>query len=188
MSVSEVGWTPGQPATEVRAFDTVQSRKGYSGLYQFGGTFNPGKFTSTNSVTPVSGNYVIYGMASQSLWRVAPQSSTGLDATFGLDWSPSDRSRNNQQTTVGVRYNELLPLHLHNTVSVGYVRSGMNYRGDPRETALMQRRAAEHLVEVNALIKPTGWLLLQPVVQRFVQLGGAAGNATVFGFRSKVEF
>ncbi len=188
MSVSEIGWTPGQSATEVRSFDTVQSRQGLSGLYQFGGTYNPGKFASTNRGSPVSGNYVIYGMANQALWRSAPQSGKGPDATFGVDWSPGDRSRRNQQITAGLRYNELLPIRQHNTVSFGYVRSGVNYRGENAGVLLSQRRNAEHVLELNALVKPTGWLLLQPVVQRFIHSGGIAGNATVLGFRSKVDF
>jgi porin len=36
VSVYEIGFTPGQKAAAVRAFDNVQSRKDYSGLYQFG--------------------------------------------------------------------------------------------------------------------------------------------------------
>ncbi len=36
VSVSEIGFTPGKKATSMRAFDNVDSRKGYSGLYQFG--------------------------------------------------------------------------------------------------------------------------------------------------------
>ena len=188
MSVSEIGWTPGQSATEVRAYDTIQSRQGLSGLYRFGGTYNPGKFASSNSSSPVSGNYVIYGMVNQALWRSAPHSGKGPDATFGADWSAADRSRNNQQITAGLRYNELLPIRQHNTVSLGYIRSGINYRGENAGALLSQRRNAEHVLELNALIKPTGWLLLQPVVQRYIQSGGIAGNATVLGFRSKVDF
>ncbi|HSZ60278.1 MAG TPA: carbohydrate porin, partial [Terriglobales bacterium] len=34
VSVYEIGFTPGQKASAIRAFDNVQSRKGYSGLYQ----------------------------------------------------------------------------------------------------------------------------------------------------------
>src|SRR5207244_4336759 len=37
--------TPGLKATSVRAFDNIESRKGYSGLYQFGAAYNPGEFT-----------------------------------------------------------------------------------------------------------------------------------------------
>ena len=35
VSISEIGFTPGKKASSVRAFDNVESRKGYSGLYQF---------------------------------------------------------------------------------------------------------------------------------------------------------
>src|SRR5229473_678131 len=57
VSISEIGFTPGKNATTVRAFDTVESRKGYSGLYQFGASYNPGKFT-TSSGAIRSGNYL----------------------------------------------------------------------------------------------------------------------------------
>lgn len=36
VNVSEIGFTPGKNTSSVRAFDSVESRKGYSGLYQFG--------------------------------------------------------------------------------------------------------------------------------------------------------
>src|SRR6266446_3720411 len=52
VSVSEIGFTPGKKASSVRAFDDVEGRKGYSGLYQFGASYNPGKFTSPTSATP----------------------------------------------------------------------------------------------------------------------------------------
>ena len=51
--VSEIGFTPGQKATSVRAFDNIESREGYSGLYQFGAAYNPGEFTAPMSPTPV---------------------------------------------------------------------------------------------------------------------------------------
>ncbi|KRR04501.1 hypothetical protein CQ10_17480 [Bradyrhizobium valentinum] len=43
--VSEIGFTPGRNATSGTA-DNVESRKGYSGLYQFGVAYNPGDFTA----------------------------------------------------------------------------------------------------------------------------------------------
>jgi predicted permease len=82
MSVSEIGFTPGKNASSVRAFDNVESRKGYSGLYQFGASYNPGKFTSPTTLKPHSGNYLLYWMASQAIWRLDPKEAKGLDATF----------------------------------------------------------------------------------------------------------
>src|SRR6202043_1276462 len=87
VSVSEIGFTPGKKAAAVRAFDNVESRKGYSGLYQFGASYNPGKFTSPTSARPQSGNYLMYWMASQALWRLDPKEAKGLDGTFAYDWS-----------------------------------------------------------------------------------------------------
>ena len=73
VSISEIGITPGKKASSVRAFDDVEGRKGYSGLYQFGASYNPGKFTSPTSTIPRSGNYLLYWMASQALWRLDPK-------------------------------------------------------------------------------------------------------------------
>src|SRR5580692_11643119 len=81
MSVSEIGFTPGKNASSVRAFDSVESRKGYSGLYQFGASYNPAKFTKPGSATPQSGNYLLYWMATQVLWRMDPKEAKGLDGT-----------------------------------------------------------------------------------------------------------
>ncbi len=87
-TASEIGWTPGQRASTMHSFDTVSSRKGYTGLYKLGGVFNPGKFVSTKFTTRVSGNYVIYGQANQAVWRISPQSAKGLDVTAGVTYTP----------------------------------------------------------------------------------------------------
>src|SRR5258708_18034745 len=89
VSVSEIGLTPGKKASSVRAFDNVESRKGYSGVYQFGASYNPGKFTMPTSTRARSGNYLLYWMASQALRRVAPNEGQALGATFGYDRSPA---------------------------------------------------------------------------------------------------
>src|SRR3984893_7970545 len=61
MSVSEIGFTPGKKASSVRAFDNVENRKGYSGLYQFGASYNPARFTNPASAQSRSGNYLSTG-------------------------------------------------------------------------------------------------------------------------------
>src|SRR6266481_3391214 len=172
-------------ASLVRAFDNVESRKGYSGLYQFGASYNPGKFTSPTSATPRSGNYLLYWMASQALWRVDPKEARGLDATFAYDWSPPDVNRNNTLLTAGLRFNEPLPLHFHNTMSLGYVRNSLSKQFlSPGMTPWK----TEHGVEFNMLLDPLPMLLLQPVIQYYANVGGRAQRAVVFGFRTKVEF
>jgi porin len=185
VSISEIGFTPGREASSVRAFDTVESRKGYSGLYQFGASYNPGKFTKPFSTQTQSGNYLLYVMASQALWRVDPRGAKGLDGTFAYDWSPANINRNNTLLTAGLRFNEPLPLNIHNTMSLGYVRNSLSPQFLPVGTPAWK---TEQGVEFNALLDVLPMLLLQPVIQYYANVGGRTERAVVFGFRTKVEF
>ena len=182
--VSEIGFTPGRNATS-GTDDNVESRKGYSGLYQFGVAYNPGDFTAPLSPTPVSGNYLLYWKASQALWRADPKEARGLDAVLAIDWSPPNVNRNFMQLTAGLRFNEPLPLNIHNTMSLGYVRNSLSPQFLPPGTSAWK---TEHGVEFNALLDVLPMLLLQPVVQYYSNVGGGAQRAVVFGFRTKVEF
>jgi porin len=181
---SEIGFTPGQNARSARAFDDVESRKGYSGLYQFGAAYNPGNFTAPMSPTPVSGNYLLYWKASQALWRVDPKEARGLDATFAIDWSPTNVNRNFMQVTAGLRFNEPLPLGFHNTMSLGYVRNNLSSEFLPLG---MTAWKTEHGVEFNVLLL-CGPFLIQPVIQYYANVGAIGGHAFVAGFRTKIDF
>jgi len=184
VSVSEIGFTPGKKATSVRAFDNVETRKGYAGLYQFGASYNPAKFTTANGQKE-AGNFLLYWMASQALWRLNRNGSKGLDGTVAYDWSPPNINRNNTLFTAGLRFNEPLPLPIHNTMSVGYVQNRLSQQFVPQGTPAWK---PEHAVEFNALLDPLPMLLLQPVVQYYSNVGGGSHRAVVFGFRTKVEF
>lgn len=184
VSISEIGFTPGKKASGVRAFDNVEARKGYSGLYQFGASYNPGHFTTSRD-TKNSGNYLLYWMASQALWRIDPKGGKGLDATFAYDWSPGDLNRNNKELTAGLRFNEPLPLRIHNTMSLGYVRNSLSQQFRPTSTPSFQ---PENGFEFNTLLDPLPMLLLQPVVQYYANVGGRSQRVVVFGFRTKIEF
>jgi hypothetical protein len=185
VSVYEIGFTPGKKAASVRAFDNVNSRKGYSGLYRFGASYNPGLFTPASSTRPHSGNYLLYWMANQTLWRVDPKGAKGLDATLSYDWSPGHLSRNNTVLTAGLRFNEPLPFRMHNTMSAGYIRNGLSQQfvapGAPPFHA-------EQGVEFNALLDVAPMVLLQPVIQYYANPSGGTGRDVVIGFRAKVAF
>jgi carbohydrate-selective porin OprB len=183
VSISEIGFTPGKKASSVRAFDNVETRKGYSGLYQLGASYNPGQFKTLSSTKPTYGNYLLYWMASQALWRVDPREARGLDATLAYDWSQPDINRNNTIFTAGLRFNEPLPLRIHNTMSVGYVQNRLSQQFVPPGAPPWR---PEHAIEFNTLVHVAS-MLLQPVVQYYANAGGRTQNAIVFGFRVKVE-
>ena len=185
VSISEIGFTPGKKASSVGASDDVESRKGYSGQYQFGASYNPGKFTNPAGTNPRSGNYLLYWMANQALWRVNPKEGKGLDATVGYDWSPADTNLNNKQLTAGLRFNESIPLHIHNTVALGYVQNSLSSQFlSPHAAAWKEERA----VECNVRFDIAPMLTLQPVVQYYTNVAGSSQRAAVFGFRTRVEF
>jgi porin len=181
--VWEIGFTPGRNAASAPV-DDAGSRKGYSGVYQLGAAYNPGAFTAPLSPTPVSGNYLLYGKASQALWRVDPKEARGLDATFALDWSPPNNNRNFMQLTAGLRFNEPLPLHLHNTMSLAYVRNSLSPDFLSPGMAAWQ---TEHAIEFNVLLR-YGPFSLQPVLQYYANVGGIGGDAFVVGFRTQINF
>jgi carbohydrate-selective porin OprB len=124
-------------------------------------------------------------MASQALWRVDPHGGKGIDATVSYDWSPASVNRNNRQLTAGLRLNEPLPLRIHNTMSLGYVRNSLSSNFLPTGTPAWK---AEQGVEFNSLFDVGPMMLLQPVIQYYANVGGGVQRAVVFGFRTKVEF
>jgi hypothetical protein len=185
VSISEIGFTPGKKASSIRAYDNIESRKGYSGLYQFGASYNPGTFAIPTSTKPRSGNYLLYWQASQAVWRVDPKGGKGLDATLSFDWSPPDANRNNTQLVAGMRFNEPLPLRIHNTMSLGFVRNSLSQEFLPQGTGAWKE---EYGTEFNILFDVAPMVLLQPVIQYYANVGGGTQRAVVFGFRTKVEF
>jgi porin len=124
-------------------------------------------------------------MASQALWRVDPHEGKGLDVTVSYDWSPASVNRNNRQLTGGLRFNEPLPLPLHNTMSLGYVRNSLSSNF---LSSGMPAWQTEHGVEFNTLLDVAPMILIQPVVQYYSNVGGGVQRVVVFGFRTKVEF
>lgn len=124
-------------------------------------------------------------MATQALWRVNPKGGKGLDGTFAYDLSPPNLNRNNRMLTAGLRFNEPLPLPIHNTMSFGYVQNWLSQRFVPQGSPPWK---PEHAIEFNALLDPLPMLLLQPVIQYYSNAGARNGTALVFGFRTKIEF
>ena len=92
---------------------------------------------------------------------------------------------NNMLLTAGLRFNEPLPLRIHNTMSLGYVRNSLSPDFLPPG---MSSWKTEQGVEFNALLDLAPMLLLQPVIQYYADVGGGTNHAVVVGFRAKVEF
>jgi porin len=96
-------------------------------------------------------------MANQALWRVNPKEGKGLDATVGCDWSPAAINRNNMQLTAGLRFNEPIPLHIHNTIALGYVQNSLSSLFLPPDASAWK---AERAIECNVRLDVAPMLTL----------------------------
>jgi hypothetical protein len=62
-------------------------RKSHPSIFKVGAAYNGGKFTSAQGIQS-NGNYLIYAMGNQALYRAEAGSTCGLDGTIDYDWSP----------------------------------------------------------------------------------------------------
>jgi porin len=166
------------------------SGKSYPGVYKFGGVYNGGKFPDSAGRMS-NGNYLIYGMASQAVFRSDARSNRGLDATFGFDWSAGDVSRENVQITAGARFNAPFARREKDRIACALVYSKIS---DPfrnfGDLLGAPPLGSEKAFEINYSLQVTRYFLLQPTFQYYVDVGGnpKLSNAPVLGFRTKVTF
>jgi porin len=185
--VSEIGYLTDSPNLNASS----RSQKIYPGKYKFGASYNLGEFIDPVTGAKRSGNYLLYFMANQAVYRQEVGSNRGLDLDFAVDWSPDDVNRVNEQITGGFRYNGPIPRRAKDSVAVGIVYSKISDHFD--QSYVLQSLpvlGAEKAFEVNYLFQVTHWLALQPAVQYFAEVGADPhqGDAVVAGFRLKVTF
>jgi porin len=186
--VYEVGFT--HDAQDLAGQTSQRHGKTYPGTYKFGAAYNGGKFTNAAG-TQSKGNYLIYGMANQALYRSDAGSNRGLDATIGFDWSPGDLNKENSQITAGARYNGPIPSRPQDGVAFGFVYTKIS---DPFQSIGLPfgtpPLGSEKAIELNYGAQLTRCLLFQPVFQYYVDVGGNSQihNAAVLGFRTKINF
>jgi porin len=184
--VFEMGFLPHPPSAT-----TDPVRKTYPGLYRFGAVYNPGLFTNPLTQVTSHGNYLIYAMANQVLFRAQAGSDRGLDGFFTYDYSPTDVNQVNMETTFGVRYKGLSPRRATDSLGVSVIYSKVS---DIFNLVFLNEGApilgAEKVFEINYLFRITAWWDIQPGYQHYCAIGANQniGNASILGFRSKITF
>lgn len=137
------------------------------------------------------GNYLIYGMASQAVFRTDAGSNRGLDLTVGFDYSPGDVARENFQLTAGGRFNAPFTSRPKDRIGFAMVFTKIS---DPFSNFGVLHGApplgSEKAFELNYSLQVRPYWLIQPLFQHYVDVGGnaALANASVLGFRTKVNF
>lgn len=161
--------------------------KTYPGSYKFGATTNPGPFPNIVTGRTSSGNYLLYFMANQAVYRPEAGSARGLDVDFAFDWTPDDITRNYSQVTGGLRYRGLIPHRRSDTLAVGLVYSRISgVLNHALSQAGLLPFGSEKAFEVNYALQVTRWFTFQPVLQYYFDTGANpfSRNNTVAGFRT----
>jgi carbohydrate-selective porin OprB len=162
--------------------DPSSTRKTYPGSYQFGATTNPGPFANLGTGARTSGNYLLYAMANQALYRHEAGSDRGLDMNLAFDWAPQNVTRVYSQLTGGLANHGPFARRKRDTAAFGVVYS--------RVSDIVNRAGgSEKAVEANYSIQVTRWFSFQPVFQYYFDTGAnpQMRNSTVAGFRTSFK-
>ncbi len=185
--LSEFGYLI-SPEDDTTKSKRPRSRKSYPGVYKFGGVYNNGQF-SNPAGSKSHGNYLVYGIASQALFRTKAGSNRGIDATVGFDWAPGDLTRENTQITAGARFNAPFRKREEDWLAWGFVHTkisdAFSQFGQMLGGPLL---GSEKAFELNYSLRVRPYLLLQPAFQYYVNVGGnpLLSNPAVFGLRTKI--
>ena len=185
---------------------SVKSNGGYKGggrwfwegtlpeVYKVGMYNNFGNYIDLYNGDRIHQNYLIYASINQGIFRESHYGAgyfRGLDAFIGGDYSPDNVAPTPWEITGGLRYTGLFPTRDKDILSFGYVLTHTSRAiNTPASLLDVGPRSDESAFEVNYAAQVTGWLLVQPTFQYYINPGGATHreNAVLLGARTKVVF
>ena len=153
------------------------------------------------------GDYGVYGVVDQMLWRKAGTDDQGLGGFARALWNPEDRNMVAYQLDAGLNYKGLIPNRDEDVLGVGfsYVRISDQARDLDRDANAINGTSApvrdyESAIEITYQAPITPWLSVQPDLQYIMHPGGnvadpkdasgtsAVGDALVVGLRLTANF
>jgi porin len=216
--IAEVQYTVNQPAQgEV---DTGTTQRGLPGTYKLGVWYDTAKFfdqaidnqgmslaspNSTGIPKTIWGNFSIYAVADQTIWRPDPGGQQALSIFARPMIAPTDQNLINFSINAGATLKAPLPGRDNDTFGIGFGVGNVSNRVRQLDQATAfytgaytPLRGAETFLEVTYQIQLAPWWQLQPDFQYFWMPGGGVpdpinptrriGNAAIFGLRTAVTF
>jgi porin len=226
-SGSPAGDTPGDPqlanrdgllfplgpgATWIAELQKTWRPFGLEGSWKFGGWYNTNRYSEISSPDLVvaiakSGNWSLYGLIDQLLWRPAGREDGGIGGFLRAMGAPGDRNAVSFFIDAGLTWKGMIAGRDADTagIGIGYALVGSALRDAAGEQNALStsfpRRSGESIIEISyqAVLLP-GWTL-QPLVQYVARPGGGItdstqagppyrriGNEMVLGLRSVMTF
>ena len=214
--IAELQYAANQPPADAKAPQPV----GLPGTYKIGAYYDTGSFpdqrfddTGVSLASPSStgiprmhhGNFGMYMMVDQTVWRPDPKGPRALGAFLRVMGAPPDMNLVSLSANAGLNLKAPLPGRDADIFGIGYGVARISDRAIALDAdtvlftgADLPIRSAEHYIEISYQAQLTGWWHLQPDFQYFINPGGglpnpnAPGqrtrNAAVLGLRSTIAF
>ena len=154
---------------------------------------------SLNPGRPIDGDWAIYGIIDQLVWRVPGSEDAKGVGLFGrIMGAPSAQNLVGFYAEAGITFSGMIPHRADDSLGIGFAYTGISDRvhGFDIDSGLPVARTSEAVLEIcyTAQLKPD-WTL-QPDFQYFWQPGGnvtdengrVVENAAVFGARTTLNF
>ncbi|WP_075594748.1 carbohydrate porin [Novacetimonas hansenii] len=198
------------PQSGDRGLTSRQS--GLPGIYKLGGYYDTGRFPDyryntqgqslgTDGGTPRQdrGNWLIYGIIDQLIWRPAPDASRSLGIFVRATGNRGDRNAISFAIDAGLNLKAPFPNRVNDTLGFGWgmgrATSGLRAY-DRMRGAMVQGNENHFELTYQAQVMP--WMVVQPDFQYVLHpMGGAGdpshparaiGNEAVFGLHTNVNF
>lgn len=188
--MAEAGYTPNQK----------KGAAGLPGAYRIGAWYhtssrfgdqrfdNTGRSLADPMSTGIprdhSGNWGVYGVVDQMLYRVPGADDQGLSAFARIGGSPDDRNLMSLYADGGLVYKGLIPGRPDDKIGIAaaYARIGDNARDLDRDTGsfgglFYPVRSSEAMIELTYQAKLAPWWTLQPDLQYVIRPNGGALNS-----------
>jgi porin len=177
----------------------VAKEKYYSGYYEVGSTYNGGKFTDPFHPVPLynspdTGNYVVYIMGQQAVYRPKAGANVGLDVVGGVSFSPNTPYNFvDKNVLAGLIYNGPIPSRPNDSINFGFSYTHVSDKYAAEFAAANPTAppySSEKAFEANYSFQVTPFWYIQPTIQWYSDVGGMAkyGTGVAAGFRTKVTF
>jgi len=175
------------------AYHTNQTddAKGLPGTFKLGGYYDSKAFSDQTGVGTVPGNYGVYAMADQLLYRApvgSEEDTRGLGSFLRVGFAPqSDTNVVTFDLETGLNYTGLLRVRPKDITGIGFAFTRF---GDPYVQANGGTGHHESIVELTDLVVLSEHSTLQPDVQYIANPGGLGGlhDAWVAGLRFTVSY
>ena len=148
------------------------------------------------------GNYSIYAVADQMIWRPDAQSAGGLSVFMRAMGAPQDRNVIDFSLNAGLTYKGLFEGRDDDTFGIGYGLANVSSSASnfDLQSGTYPVRGKEQFVEVTYQYQAMPWIQLQPDIQYVFNPGAGATNPndvtntarlkneTIVGIRTNINF